>query len=371
MNSKKILVIFIFLLTIIFGGLAIYLISTLSTKQPEIDVTPTPTATTTVKPSTTVTGTVTVTPVACGQGCTNNTCSDNNTCVVVDGFRRCVANSCLSKEGVPAINAGCTSNYCTSATITTTATPSSTVKPSVTTSATVVPTSTSTLTASKTAAFLCVSGSTNKTANITITLNNTSTVPETFKVLDDITGNFSTQYIKSGSISNAGKLTANGIQWDNVIVPANGTLKLTYSLTLPATEAGKSYTNSIIITNSKNATVSFRSTVIVQVLPCTDLESDQIVIMIFGAILMLTGIIAFKMQWHQSLGNFFWAHGLENSYNFGNSANKTVKDWVSTLKAVTGIFTSGLEKRIATWKQERLMSASEKFEKKIYEEDKD
>ena len=140
MNSKKLIVIVLFVLTVLIGALTIYLAVVLTKKNvtptptptPYVNfsptpsdnealITPAPTETITITPAATTTVSPTATPAptgapaACGAACDNAICAAGNTCLLVNGNRKCVADICLNKTQVPpVINTECNGDLCTS-----------------------------------------------------------------------------------------------------------------------------------------------------------------------------------------------------------------------------------------------------------------
>lgn len=357
MNSKKILVVILLITTVIIGIIAIFLIASLTSTPQDIDDN---------IPTITVAPSITATPAeaaSCGKSCTNNACEEGNTCLVVGGFKRCVANACLDEQGIPLINTGCGSNYCTSDETT------------PTTTVVVTPTPTSAaeinLDVVKRAIYQCSSQSANRVVQIELAITNETDAPEQLNILDNLITSFSTDLVLTDSISNNGLINAGKIEWQKITVPAGATIKLVYKVNLPEEANGKTFSNTITITNSEMAKYEQATTYIIEFLPCTDLESDQIAMIFGGLVLLVIGIMFFKFQWNQKIGNYFWSHGLEKSYSEAKSFTEIMSDKVTTLKLTISLFSEGMTKRIKTWRNNNKLSDTEKFEQKLVKSDKD
>lgn len=361
MNSKKILVVVLLVITVIIGLIAVYLISTLTSTPQNIDDN-FPTVTETTTPIVT---TPEAEPIKCGQSCTNTNCEEGSTCLVVGGFRRCVEDVCLNEQGEPTQNEGCSSNYCTDDTLIPTATITVTPTPEPTNVSEIA------LDVSKRAIYQCSSTAENRIIQIELVIINESENAEQLSIIDDLTGAYPGSSIVAGSISNNGKVNGDTITWEKINITAEATLKLIYKVQLTEDDDGKTFTTQVSATNANDKRSTHTTSFSIQFLPCTDLESDQITVMIFGAILMIFGFIAFKMQWNQQIGNFFWNHGLEDTYSTARTGKEIVDDKLMTTKATISVFTEGLAKRIQFWKRRRTLSEQEKFEQEFISSDND
>lgn len=363
MNSKKILVVFLLVTTVIIGLIAIYLIASLSSQPQDIDddiPTATPTETLTPEPSITATPTQ---KAECGQSCTNNSCEDGNTCLVVGGFRRCVSDVCLNELGEPTQNANCTSSYCADVSIT----------PSPTVTATPAPTQVSVLEVdiSKKAIYQCSATVENRNVLIELSITNNGTEAEQLSVIDDLNNAFSADLVVAGSISNSGSVSNNTINWQKITVAPNSTLKLLYKVNLPSESNGQTLTNNVTVRNIDTLSITKATSYKVEFLPCTDLESDQIAIMIVGITLLFFGIAAFRLNWNQKIGNYLWTNGLENTYSGFRTVTSSVSNGFTTVKTTIAIFTDGLNKRISVWNKRRKMTEKERFEQDLVITDSD
>jgi len=310
MNTKKILVGLLLILTIVIGVVAIYFATTLKNKNTDNTNTPTPTIkiTKTITPTEelvltstpVVTGTITPTPLStlsCGQSCTTGSCSSGLECLSINGSKKCVSRSCVKLSGADYVdNNSCESDLCT-------------IKDAVK--------------ITKTSTISCISGQTNRRIVFNIKLVNPVGVLNertNITLVDSLNPNLKTEYIDAKSISNNGTLKNGQIQWDLLKLDANGgSLELHYEAIVPSTENGKSYSNTVgILENGiqKNQ-ISFDYTV--NILPCTALISDQVDRVLFGVMLLIFGVFIYRMNWHEKIGLFY-------SKNGGNKINTLFKN---------------------------------------------
>ena len=52
----------------------------------------------------------------------------------------------------------------------------------------------------------------------------------------------------------------------------------------------------------------------IEIIPCTDLDGNQIVFIVGGSVLIFIGIIFIKKNYDEKIGQLLWNLGLENLY---------------------------------------------------------
>jgi len=335
MNSKKLIVIVLFVLTVLIGALTIYLAVVLTRKgnlnttpvpTPYIYFSPTPTetgtpeisptepgpsgtpgATVSTTPGTSVTVTPTPTPAAsaCGADCTTTACSDGNTCLLVNGSKKCVADICLDKSVNPAVtNSECNGDLCTS-------------KYSIT--------------ISKTAKVSCVSGQNQRTISFTIKIINpagNNSTRNNVSVQDDLTNGLDVKYLRSGSISGSGTVNGKIINWSSLsLTPSGGFLEMKYDMVVPPAEYGNKYTNTVTVQEGGVTRGTLVYNLDISVLPCTALSKDDYLFITLGIFMVIFGMLFFRFNWHEDLGELFWNNG-------GARIDKNVTRFSVTIKKI-------------------------------------
>lgn len=290
MNSKKVIVFILFIVTLILGAITLYLAYIL-TNKPKPIVTPTPTVFLT--PTQAITRTPSPTPtqkasVQCGELCTNTICQSGSSCITVNSEKKCVSDQCINKSTSPfTLNNLCDVDLCT-------------LK--------------SDLTITKETAFSCVSGGTKIVAKIVL-INKGQTALDGVKLVENLDAAFDTKYLTENKISNTGKLSGKQIEWENLNISANnGKIELTYEAIVPSTENDKSYTSSISALQNTRLIESANHTMKIEIIPCTDLEGYQLVYILIGSSLIFLGIVFIKKNYDEKLGQILWNLGLEGIY---------------------------------------------------------
>lgn len=351
MNSKKVIVVILLITTVIIGIIAIYLIASLTSTPQNIDDN-LPTVTATIVATTIPTETS-----ACGKSCTNNSCEEGNTCLVVGGFRRCVANACLDEQGIPTVNTGCSSDYCTAENVT----------PTVTTTNKPQPTNVNDLTVniSKRAVYQCSSQPQDRVVLIELAITNEGDSADQFSIVDDLATAFSVDLVVQGSISNNGSVVNNSINWQKITIPANATIKVSYKVALSENANGETFSNTVVITNSESARTEKLTSFTIEFIPCTDLDGDQIVVLVTGLVMLIFGLLSFKLQWNQKIGSYLWNHGLEKSYSEARTVKEVFNDNLSSIKITISLFKEGFNKRVSLWKRNQKLTTKQKFEQDL------
>jgi len=307
MNTKKTAVYVLLFLTVVIAGIAIYLASTLKPKPDiRIIISPTPTISVippvksiTAKPTNTptissVTSAVTKTPVvgvSCGLACDKEICSTGNTCMTVNGNKKCVSLNCVNqqKEGGYSPNGQCDADLCTSS---------------------------NSIIITKIGTISCVTDQNNRKLKILIKLTNpvgNTTERKILSVIDQLNTNLKDSYIIISSISDGGKLENGKIIWQNLVLSANGGSKeLNYEAIIPITDKGKDYSNTILVLENGTTRGSNNFTYPVDILPCTALITDEVDRIIIGLFMFILGVYIYKNNLHYKIGQKFWKFGGKN-----------------------------------------------------------
>lgn len=194
------------------------------------------------------------------------------------------------------------------ASLTPTATPSPTSTPNPSLSPTATP-EPGDITIEKATTQVCVDDATGSTVTYSITAtsfdaNNARTVT----IVDTFDATL-TQYLVSDSITPAsGVVSGNTITWADVVLPAEGTLNFSYDFLIADTDFGV-YENTVVITEGGDELDEATATITVDCLPPTALVSDEVDRIIFGIVLIITGLAVFKYGIHRRVGEAFWSAG--------------------------------------------------------------
>lgn len=309
MNTKKILVGLLLILTIIIGIVAIYFATTLKTKNTDNTNTPTPTIkiTKTITPTEeliltatpVLSGTVAPTPapLSCGASCNTGSCSTGFECLSINGSKKCVSRSCVKLSGADYVdNNNCESDLCS-------------VKDAVK--------------ITKTATISCISGQTNRRIVFNIKLVNpvgVLTARTNISLVDVLNPNLKDSYIDTKTISSGGTLKNGQIEWSALKLDANGgSVELHYEAIVPSTENGKSYSNTVSILESGVQKNQLNFEYSVNILPCTALITDEVDRVLIGVMFLIFGVFIYKMNWTEKIGLFY-------SKNGGNKINQAFKN---------------------------------------------
>jgi len=334
MNGKKVVVALLFILTIIIGLTAIYFASTLKPKQ-QITPTPTPpliviktpkpteadfslTPIVTDAPNTTprptnnpnLTRTPNTTPsittdigkLTCGQPCDKGACGEGYNCITINGTKKCVSNSCVTLQNGNYIpNGSCESDLCTIA---------------------------NEIVILKSSTISCINGQDNRKIAFNIKITNPvgiTSARTSVKVTDDLNVNLLDSFIDPKSITNNGQLTTGQIKWTDLTLDANGgAIELHYEAIVPSTENGKSYSNVVSVFEGEVLKSKFNYEYTVNILPCTALITDEVDRILLGVILLIFGIFIYKMNWHYTIGQYFWEKGGKEIYSKSDFTVKSV-----------------------------------------------
>ena len=318
MNGKKVLVALLLILTVIIGIAAIYFTTTL---KPKVIITPTPTPLTFTKiptptqqifdltpiVSATVNPTITITTdvskLTCGQPCDKGTCTEGNVCININNAKKCVSNICVTLQNGNYIpNGSCEADLCTIS---------------------------SEITVVKTSTISCMSGQDTRKISFNIKLTNPVAISNKrldVSVIDLVNANLKDSYIDTKTITNGGQLTAGQIKWQGLTLDGNGgALELHYSAIVPSSENGKSYSNVVSIFEGGMLKNTYNYEYTVNILPCTALITDEVDRILFGVILLIFGMFIYKMEWHYTIGQYFWKKGGKNIYHNGITLNGIIK----------------------------------------------
>lgn len=286
MNSKQLIVTVLFLITLLLGGLTLYLAFNLGSGQ---GVQPTPTPYYEPTPITSPTPSLTPTPlpiVDCGQRCEKAQCAQGSTCLTVNTAKRCVLNACINESSSPVtLNDSCQSDLCT-------------LKTNVT--------------VAKKAEISCASEGGNNVKLIITVTNTSQTDLENIIVSEDLTGSISIDYLKANSISNNGKVEGTKLIWEGISLDAfNGSVELSYEMSVPAAENGNSYVSVVEARQAGALIGSGTFSLAIEILPCTALEQDQWLFIIAGISMIMFGFYYINHNYDVKVGNLLWSRGLK------------------------------------------------------------
>ena len=326
MNGKKVLVALLLILTVIIGIAAIYFATTLKpkvtisptptplvfTKAPtptdqEFDLTPTisPTVNPSVSPS--INPTLSITPdigkLTCGQPCDKGTCMDGYNCINVNNTKKCVSNNCVTLQNGSYIpNGSCEADLCTIS---------------------------NEITILKTSTISCVSGQDTRKISFSIKLTNPVAITNRrldVSVVDLLNTNLKDSYIVTSSISNGGQLSSGQLKWQGLTLDASGgSIVLHYDAIVPNADNGKSFSNVVSVLEGGVQKNSYNFVYTVNILPCTALITDEVDRVLVGVILLIFGIFIYRMDWHYSIGQYFWKNGGKRMYKEGTTLNSIFK----------------------------------------------
>ncbi len=223
----------------------------------------------------------------CGQSCDPaqgaNSCTQDHVCRDKDGDGKfsCILNICDSNPS------SCTPGFCSAA---------------------------GAVTVDKTGTKSCGSTPPSGIVNYTITLTNPDTTAKVEKVEDDLDAQVLDSYVDTASITNGGILASGKITWSAVTVPASGTLQLKYKVVFPATFSNP-VTNSVTVTEGTSQVASDTFTITPFCAPSTALISDATDRVLVAAVLIMIGMLMYRLQLHQEIGNLFWNNGGKKIYS--------------------------------------------------------
>lgn len=326
MSLSKLFKIIAVILVILIVGVAIYIFMIIPKvkKSAEVNVTP---VVTPILP-TTPASTDTTTDTLCGESCTNSPCIEGTVCTVVKGFRRCVSKSCVDSDNKPVQNDGCNSDFClekekeptpsqTPETVPTiseapdkTITPTPTKEIKATVTSTITPTPITTIAIPNKPFFVdkiasgtkCVTGSAAKTSTITIAIENLGEVERTVSIKDILQNVYPVTAVTS--INLGGIIKDNYVVWENTKLPPKQTVTLQYTINTDIKQK-TTYTNTIEIMEGEFVVQTEEKMITIDVLPCTDLSSDQVKLLLLGIAVLFLGFVSFKFNTHKFLGTVF------------------------------------------------------------------
>lgn len=320
MNGKKVLVALLLILTVIIGIAAIYFATTL---KPKVEITPTPRPITFTKAPTpteqefdltpsvspVVSGNVTpsvtsdIGKLTCGQPCDKGTCGEGNVCININNTKKCVSNNCVTlQNGTYIPNGSCQADLCT-----------------ISNEITIIKTST----------VSCISGQDTRKISFSIKLTNPVAISNKrldVSVVDLLNTNLKDSYIVTTSITNGGQLSGGQIKWQGLTLDASGgALELHYQAIVPSSENGKSYSNIVTVLEGGVQKNTYNYEYTVNILPCTALITDEVDRILIGVIFLIFGMFIYKMDWHYTIGQYFWKNGGKNIYEKSTFLNRIIK----------------------------------------------
>lgn len=265
------------------------------TPTPTATPTPTPTPTVTTTPTLTPTSTPTPTPAACGQECDPNVgCEAGYQCVAAPlNTFVCKLSQCVSDPTL------CESDMCTlknAATVT------------------------------KNATQKCDTDNVSDRITYTIIITNPSGAAKTVTVTDNLDDNIADSYVVLSTITFGGTLSSNVITWSNLTIQANSSVTLNYEVKLPESAFGKSYTNTVEVKEGGTLIGTATKVVTVSLLPCTALISDQADRVLFAGMLIVLGVLIYRLGMYENIGNFIWNIGGKNLLSVSPAFRKKMKE---------------------------------------------
>ena len=299
---KKIIIFLLLIILLIVAVFAIYLASSLNFEglfKPTITVTPgitnkviptntnnvtfTPTVITSTTPSN-------LSEAVCGQSCINTNCSSGNTCVSINGNKKCVLLSCVTlQNGTYAPNNTCAQDLCTGL---------------------------NQITITKTGTMSC--SNTQNSRKLTVKIKITNPVSNSndrtnISVLDQFNINLKNTYITNSSISDGGKLENGKITWTGIsLSKSGGSKELYYEALVPTSDKGKDFSNTVVVIDNNVNVGSYNYSQSLDILPCTALVSDRVDRILMGLLILITAIFMYKNNWHIKIGQKFWIYGGKN-----------------------------------------------------------
>jgi len=218
---------------------------------------------------------------------TTSDCQLGNSCLSISGgAKRCVADMCVT-NGTP--NDICEADLCTAK---------------------------SAIQVSKSVQVSCISGQNSKRLSYTVVLTNPSgnqSARKNISVVDTLDAQLESSYVIRTSIPMNGSYSNGSISWDNLSLMPNGSrLELKYEAIIPASEYGKQYVNKVVVSENNVIRGSKTITTLIALLPCTALISDQMDLIILGVIIVLMGLIMYRIGIDRLIGDLFWHKGGRN-----------------------------------------------------------
>lgn len=188
--------------------------------------------------------------------------------------------------------------------------PTPTLEPSITVTVTPTPSVTPTLAPNqvvvdKSSIETCSADATSTDVVYTVVITNPESTDRTVTVIDTFSQDIA-DFIDLDSISPAsGEFVGGVLTWMDLTLPADGTLTLSYSLTVPDENFGE-YMNTVEVEENGEPIGEDTETVVLDCLPPTALISDTVDRLLIGVFLILVGAAFYKLGLHEQVGEKFW-----------------------------------------------------------------
>ncbi len=269
----------------------------------------------------------------CGSTCNSNSdCTDaDNSCVTGgEGYKVCSNNYCISHPAVCGYINGAGCNPVPTGTVTPTPTGSVCPTQPVCTGGNLIvgdpqppsqcpvytcvtPTPVTDISVEKIGADVCSADKTSSTVTYTVTVKNNSDEEVIVDVVDtldpDIVAFITENSIKGGGILNK---TTGQIVWNDLTVPGGDTIVLTYAAVIPMASYNDKYTNIVVVkdqTGKELGRDTFEITPNCTALPKTALISDSVDRMMLGILLIIVGVLAYRLNLQDKAWSLFKSAG--------------------------------------------------------------
>ncbi|KXK08503.1 MAG: hypothetical protein UZ20_WS6002000762, partial [candidate division WS6 bacterium OLB21] len=240
----------------------------------------------------------------CGDPCDpaqgSSACVVGHTCTDVNGTNQCVLNQCVTN---PAL---CEADRCSLL---------------------------NEVPLTKSARTICSDSNTpaNQIAVFTIVAQNDQAVARTFTIRDTLDSRITDSMVVQASLTNGGTVSGGVITWQNLEVPANGTLTLSYQVALTGNLPNETLSNSVLLLENgvERGQDSIQYTP--GLLPCTALISDEVDRILIAAALILLGFSMYTFKVHYQIGDLLNPEGAywkskhkAKAAKFGEKISKTI-----------------------------------------------
>ncbi|WKZ27802.1 MAG: hypothetical protein QY330_04620 [Candidatus Dojkabacteria bacterium] len=240
----------------------------------------------------------------CGDPCDpaqgSSACVVGHTCTDVNGTNQCVLNQCVTN---PAL---CEADRCSLL---------------------------NEVPLTKSARTICSDSNTpaNQIAVFTIVAQNDQAVARTFTIRDTLDSRITDSMVVQASLTNGGTVSGGVITWQNLQVPANGTLTLSYQVALTGNLTNETLSNSVLLLENgvERGQDSIQYTP--GLLPCTALISDEVDRILIAAALILLGFSMYTFKVHYQIGDLLNPEGAywkskhkAKAAKFGEKISKTI-----------------------------------------------
>ena len=158
-----------------------------------------------------------------------------------------------------------------------------------------------------------------------IAITNTEASPRTVTVVDTLDTDVEDSFVVSGSISNGGILNNGVITWTGVSVPANGTLTLTYRINYPQSLFNSVMNNTVVVTEASVERGRDDFAITPFCTPGTALISDTADRILVAMILIIVGMLMYRLKLHEQIGQLFWEQGAGKVTNLGKGVKANQK----------------------------------------------